>query len=266
MHHPDESAEIGKKANLLATNFPMVGLISENLAILSYGGAERMKSNKKFNFGVKGYYIALILCAVAIGICGYLYYRNATEEDPQLQDPTIDAGVVDPGIQGDLPVVGTQPGQNDNPIHAVDPSEPAVDLPMQVCHPLTGQTITDYAMDCLAYNETTRDWRVHDGIDIAAEAGSVVCAAADGTVYTTYKDDTMGMTVVIRHDDGYVTVYSSLAAEVLVSPGDIVTMGQTIGAVGNTALVESAIGDHLHFAVMCDDESVDPMEFLSMND
>ena len=60
-------------------------------------------------------------------------------------------------------------------------------------------------MDCLSYNETTRDWRVHNGVDIAAEEGTPVMAAADGQVYTVYEDETMGTTVVIRHEDGYTT-------------------------------------------------------------
>ena len=53
-------------------------------------------SKKKFSgINGKGYYIALILCAAAIGISGYLYYQNAQEQTPQLQAPTNDAtGVV----------------------------------------------------------------------------------------------------------------------------------------------------------------------------
>ena len=100
------------------------------------------------------------------------------------------------------------------------------------------------------------------GIDIAAEAGTEVCAAADGTVYTVYEDDQMGMTVVIRHENGYTTRYSSLDAGVAVSAGQNVTMGQTIGAVGTSALMENALGHHVHFAVSRNDESVDPMDFL----
>ena len=120
-----------------------------------------------------------------------------------------------------------------------------------------------YAMDSLTYNQTTRDWRVHNGIDIAGEAGAEVCAAADGEVYTVYEDETMGMTVVIRHTNGYTTKYASLGETVLVSPGDQVTAGQAIGTVGNTALMESAIGDHVHFSVTCDGELVDPADFLN---
>jgi murein DD-endopeptidase MepM/ murein hydrolase activator NlpD len=118
-------------------------------------------------------------------------------------------------------------------------------------------------MDALGYNPTTRDWRTHNGMDIAAEAGTEVCAAADGTVYTVYEDETMGMTVVIRHEGGYVTCYSSLDEQVAVKVGDTVQMGQKIGFVGNTALLESAIGEHVHVTVTCNDEPVDPAEFFS---
>jgi murein DD-endopeptidase MepM/ murein hydrolase activator NlpD len=226
-----------------------------------------MKNNHKFGkFGAKGYYIALVLCAAAIGICGYLYYRNANNQNPQLQDPTSDVGVISPS--DDIPAVGTQPGQNDSQLKDPDvtnPKDEPQSQPLQVRSPLEGNTVSDYAVDCLAYNETTRDWRVHDGIDIAAEAGSTVCAAADGTVYTTYSDDSMGMTVVIRHAQGYVTVYSSLSEDILVSSGDTVTMGQAIGKVGNTAMVESAIGNHLHFSVSLNDESIDPKTFLKID-
>ena len=73
----------------------------------------------------------------------------------------------------------------------------------------------------------------------------------------------MGTTVVISHDGGYTTRYASLSQEVSVKPGDWVTAGQVIGTVGNTALLETAIGDHLHFAVLCNGELIDPAEFLA---
>ncbi len=214
-------------------------------------------SNQKHNgrgISGKGYYIALILCAAAIGISGYLYYRNT--EQPQLDSPVADASGPD-----NVAVVSpdaTVPQATEDTQQSTEAAKPA-----KTTMPVSGQTVAGYAMDCLSYNATTRDWRVHNGIDIAAEAGTPVLAAADGTVYTTYEDDTMGTTVVIHHQGGYVTVYSSLAAEVGVAPGDSVTAGQVIGSVGNTALLESAIGDHVHFSVSCNDEFVDPMEFLS---
>lgn len=124
----------------------------------------------------------------------------------------------------------------------------------------------DYAMDCLCYNPTTRDWRTHNGMDFAAEAGSSVLAAADGTVYTVYSDETMGTTVVIRHEDGYVTTYASLSEDVLVSVGQEVTLGQPIGYVGTSALVELTLGEHVHFSVSCGGTPVDPEDFFKLDE
>ncbi len=217
--------------------------------------------NKKTsgNLGGKGYYIALALCAVAIGISGFLYYRNVNEKEPQLNTPTLDVGVLEQEATKDVAAVATQPGKDE----AQTPSKPLPAKPKKTASPVEGKTVSAYAMDCLSYNQTTRDWRTHDGVDIAAKAGAQVSAAADGTVYTVYQDDTMGTTVVIHHDDGYATRYSSLDEKVAVSAGDSVKAGQKIGAVGNTALLETAIGDHIHFSVTCNDMPVNPAEFLN---
>ena len=63
---------------------------------------------------------------------------------------------------------------------------------------------------------------------------------------------------------GYTTTYSSLAEELRVSAGDEVKLGQAIGCVGSTALVETAIGPHVHFSVTYRDEQMDPAEFLAL--
>ena len=220
-------------------------------------------SNKKFTNG-KGYYIALALCAVAIGVSGYLYYSHANQEDTQLNNPNVTVDQTVPNAEKDLPVVATQPQESGTqPTETTVPIPSVTRKPLQTAAPVEGEIVVVYAMDSLGYNPTTRDWRTHNGVDIAAEEGSKVCAAAEGTVYTVYEDDTMGMTVVIRHQDGYITKYASLASEVMVKAGDAVAMGQQIGYVGNTALLDSAIGDHLHFSVTRDDEPVDPAEFLN---
>ena len=228
-----------------------------------------MSNNKKGGIYGKGYYIALILCATAIGISGYMYYRNANNAETQLQEVVSeDIAAAEP--QEDLAVVVIQPQQaqeqEDVPAVATEPAmqQTQSNTVLKTGAPVAGQTVSVYAMDCLSYNETTRDWRVHNGVDIAAEEGAEVCAAADGVVYTTYKDDHLGMTVVIRHDGGYTTQYSSLAEDLRVSAGDSVEMGQVIGCVGSTALIETAIGPHVHFSVTYRDASVDPAEFLSM--
>ena len=220
-----------------------------------------MKNRKSAgSFGGKGYYIALILCAAAIGISGYLYYHNAADDDTQLNNPSTGIDSPDPN---DVQAVATDPSAT-KPMDTVPDPTVSIKKPTKTGMPVSGQTVAEYAMDCLSYNPTTRDWRVHNGIDIAAEAGTEVLAAADGVVYTTYSDDSMGTTVVIRHDGGYTTKYSSLAEELSVKTGDSVELGQVIGCVGDTALIENALGPHVHFSVTYRDADMDPVEFINM--
>ena len=223
-------------------------------------------SNKKFaSANGKGYYIALALCALAIGVSGYLYYANANDEQTQKDDPGVSVAATLPQEQQDVPVAVIKPEDNETkPVETTEPQPTVTRQPIQTAAPVEGQTVAVYAMDSLGYNPTTRDWRVHNGVDIAAEEGTPVLAAANGTVYTVYEDDTMGTTVVIRHSDGYVTKYASLAADVAVAPGDKVTLGQKIGTVGNTALLESAVGAHVHFSVTRNDEPMNPADFLAL--
>ncbi len=219
--------------------------------------------NKKFldSLRGKGYYIALVLCAVAIGVSAYLYYR----EDEMPNSPDVPAGVqdADPTLPGTDPsdtMPGTDPSQPDSTTPPSDNKKPK-----KITRPVSGETVLEYAMDCLCYNPTTRDWRVHNGIDIAAAEGTEVLAAADGEVYAVFEDELLGTTVVIRHENNYTTRYSSLHPETKVTPGQTVTSGQAIGAVGKTALMEYAIGDHVHFSVALDGAEVDPETFLTQN-
>ena len=220
-------------------------------------------------FAGKGYYIALILCAAAIGISGYLYHRNVNKvEEVSLQE-TIGEDIL-VGTMGTeaVAVLATQPqAENTTPSTQQEATTaPTVKKSLKTTSPVSGETIYGYSMEALSYNETTRDWRVHNGVDIAAEEGAEVCAAADGEVYTVYEDDSMGYTVVIRHDGGYTTKYSSLSENLSVQAGDPVTMGQTIGYAGSTALVETTMGSHVHFSVTYQDEPMDPAEFLALGE
>ena len=212
----------------------------------------------------KGYYIALILCAAVIGITSYVYYQNMGAQEVLIQETEmIPVGILEQ--EADIPVLATQP--QTEATQSV-PTEQTMPHPPQkpkrkVQLPVSGQEIYGYSMETLSYNETTRDWRVHNGVDYAAEEGTPVCAAADGTVYTTYEDDSMGYTVVINHEGGYTTQYASLSADLAVSAGESVEAGQTIGYVASSALVETTMGSHLHFSVTSQGKPMDPVEFLA---
>ena len=218
-----------------------------------------MSDNKKSVYGRygRGYYIALVLCAAAIGITSYVYYRN-TGDEPREQE-VLEASV----LPEDIPVLATVPKQTRPVTPGTEATDPARKT-LQTVFPVEGQEVFGYSMEALSYNETTRDWRTHNGVDIAAEAGTQVMAAADGEVYTTYEDETLGYTVIIRHQGGYTTCYSSLSQDLRVKAGDKVKMGDVIGTVGTTALVETVLGPHVHFSVTYQDQPMDPADFFAL--
>ena len=234
--------------------------------------------------GAAGAYIALFAAATVLAVAGYRTLIPHTQPTlpvtPDTAAPTEAQAVVpapvapektpdaapalpeDPPRQTQRRVVVPAQGAAEIRLPTARSVAPA-SAPSLVVPPLTGETVAAFSMEALQYSETMGDWRTHNGVDVAAEAGTPVCAAAAGTVLDVRDDDLMGTTVVISHDGGLDTVYANLQALPTVEVGDYVTAGQVIGAVGRTALGESAQGAHLHFSVTRNGEFVDPAEYLN---
>ena len=222
-----------------------------------------MRNEKSGGRSGKGYYIALVLCAAAIGITSYVT-RPSKDKQPDTP-PLLQAESAETASSQQtqaLEALATEaPEESSVPSSAPQQTQPEK---LRTAPPLSGSVTTLYAMDSLSYNETTRDWRVHNGVDYPGELGDPVSAAADGTVIPIREDDSLGTTVVLRHTGGYETTYQNLEESVPVQLGDKVVLGQTIGSVGATALTESAIGPHVHFSVAYQDMPMDPADFLNM--
>ena len=112
------------------------------------------------------------------------------------------------------------------------------------------------------------DWKDHKGLDISAPNGTPVIATADGIVAyagsADPKDDhlrsLLGTHVVIEHGEtGFVTLYAHLSSA-SVTVGQEVRSGDRIGAVGSTG---RSTGPHLHYQVMRDSLSLDPLLYIA---
>lgn len=98
----------------------------------------------------------------------------------------------------------------------------------------------------------------HDGIDIANDSGTEVCAAADGQVVFAGWQPVYGRTILIEHGHGFATKYAHNSA-LLVEEGDRVKKGQVIARMGTSG---RSTGPHLHFSIMKWDQTLDPLIYL----
>ena len=95
----------------------------------------------------------------------------------------------------------------------------------------------------------------HRAIDIAADRGTDIYAAADGVVTFAGTYSSYGKLVIIDHGGGYETYYAHQSS-IDVEKGDVVQKGDVIGHVGMTG---SASGNHLHFELRYNNDRIDPM-------
>lgn len=127
--------------------------------------------------------------------------------------------------------------------------------------PVEGTVVCAFSGDELIYNKYLSDWRTHNGIDISCEKDSAIYASADGII-SEILDNSMGKSVVINHENGYVSVYSNLSEEIEVKAGDSIKSGELIGKVSDTNTSDFTDEHHLHFEILYEEKYVDPSELL----
>jgi murein DD-endopeptidase MepM/ murein hydrolase activator NlpD len=101
----------------------------------------------------------------------------------------------------------------------------------------------------------------HSGIDFGAACGTPIKAANNGTVYQVVPEASSGgygnMTI-IKHGGNIATLYAHQSS-IIVSPGQVVAIGQVIGYVGTTG---KSTGCHLHWEVRVNGTPVNPAGYL----
>ncbi len=124
--------------------------------------------------------------------------------------------------------------------------KPALSPEATLAWPIVGSITTDFSPE-------------HEAFDIGAPYGSVVYAAAAGTItYASWATDGYGYTVVIDHGNGLETWYNHLKGTLL-STGAYVERGTPVGEVGSTG---HSTGPHVHFEVRVNGRRVNPLEYL----
>ena len=104
--------------------------------------------------------------------------------------------------------------------------------------------------------------RLHQGIDIKADRGTVVVAAINGVIERVKEGGKGGKQVYLRGSEGRLFYYAHLD-EFSVEEKEVVAAGQSLGTVGNTGNARHT-SPHLHFEILIgeDRDAVDPMSFF----
>ena len=232
----------------------------------------------------KGFYIALGVCVfAAVASSGLAINRMIgglqTQQNSSSNTP-IESGVQDPWDQDtevgkneeNLPVEQT-PSSSSQSVDSSSTSSAAAQQTQQESTagqavqepsfslPVAGRIVAPYSGDELIYNQTLADWRTHNGIDIAADAGAAVTAAMAGEVTYVGEDGSWGQVVEITSGE-LVLRYCGLAEKPAVEVGDQITQGQQIGALGEVP-AEVADAPHLHLEASRAGVQFDPAELIA---
>ena len=105
----------------------------------------------------------------------------------------------------------------------------------------------------------TGEEKNHTGLDIGAGYGATIVAADGGKVTLAGEKGGYGNCVMIDHGNGYVTLYGHMSS-ILVSVGQNVSKGETIGYVGSSGV---STGPHCHFEIFSGGSRIDPEQFYS---
>ena len=137
--------------------------------------------------------------------------------------------------------------------------------------PTDGAMLNECSLEIPVYSITMEDYRTHVGVDLTSAPGDPVRACAGGIVTSIWDDPMMGRSISITHSSGIETIYRNLAEETPdgIAVGSKVEIGDVIGAVGDTALIECEEEPHLHLELKVDGINVDPclyMDFARMSE
>ena len=198
--------------------------------------------------------------------------------DTSEQTNTIDTNVINQNVIQDSNVINTQNTLSQNAIGGAElqnvvmediqvsadennekPEEPLTDdeyikSNFSFIKPVEGIVSSEFGLRDVANPVVSKN---HTGIDIAANTGTKIVAAMEGTVTVSSTTGDYGYHIKITNGD--VSTLYAHCSKLYVKEGDVVTQGQEIAEVGSTG---KSTGPHLHFEIMRGQTYINPRNIL----
>ncbi len=228
----------------------------------------------------KGFYVALAVCLIGAGAASWIAVdRTLSGLEGDVPDTASNVGFFETSGSADVGkhTSNIQKEPSQNPSHSSSqPSgsasstdttvkaEPSQTQQKQYFMlPVSGEIQQEYSNRELVKSVTMGDWRTHNGVDIACAENTSVRCFSDGVVTQISEDKLWGTVVKMEHPNGYVSVYCGLNPELNIKEGQEVEIGHIIGTTGNTSAIEIGQEPHLHFEVIKNGTTVDPIKLIS---
>lgn len=223
----------------------------------------------------KGFYIALGICMIAVGVSAWAALDKAYTPPENLTSNTVSQTVSETVSkeaevnkeQSDIPDERENKNSSEEAKITESKASSTEEISSQTptakyfIFPVVGEVIKKFSSTELQYSVTFNDMRLHSGIDIKADEGTAVNSAGDGKVTEITNDPELGYLVKIDHGNGMEVIYAGLNKSVLVEVDDLVKSGTNLGSLGvvNNECLDAT---HLHLEFIKEGTPVDPLEYL----
>lgn len=247
------------------------------------------KSSKKPKERV-GFYIALSICLVAVGLAVWSTYTSVSDylnESDEFEATLIETTTpVAKDVEGvtqevtEETVEETEGETRDSEISlfesstlpdtedvdadaesSLEPLSPVFKVTDSLIYPVDSKSVLREYSETGVYNSTMKDFRAHTGTDFIAHEGDSVYAMCDGTVKSIAFDEKYGVIIEVESSD-YSVFYCGVNSQTNVRMKDKVKQGDVIGSVAQIPC-ESEDPIHLHIEIKVGDKLIDPLAVIS---
>ena len=247
-----------------------------------------------------GFYVALTICMVAVGLAIWSAYSSASESISEGSSGYV-ASLTETTAPVGQPMTGVTEAPATVPVKPTDaqptvvPTQPAASAPTQtpsekatlprtedvemeeeltslqavlrvtdsLAFPVKSHSVIKQYSEEAVYNKTMGDYRAHTGCDFAAAEGESVTAMCSGRVKNIAISELYGIIVEVE-SEGFSVYYCGLDPDLAVEKGTAVGVGDTIGAVAQVPC-ECEDESHIHIEIRVGNKLIDPLSVIDNN-
>ena len=245
-----------------------------------------------------GFYVALSVCMVAVGLAvwsayssfndyidesdsGYFSSLSATTapvaqgmtgvtEQPSVAETAGSSPATEPSTEEEtrsksiaLYESVTLPETDEAMNESLSSLQAVLKVTDSLVYPVKSRSVTKEYSEDAVYSKTMRDYRAHTGCDFAAEEGESVYAMCAGTVADISVSELYGVMIEVA-GEGFSVYYCGLSPELTVEKGDVLSAGDTVGTASQVPC-ESADKPHIHIEVRAGNKLIDPLSVINNN-